>query len=216
MKRETLIRILIADDHNVVRVGLKQLFSQMGGVIVAAEAENGMQVLEILQQRSDFDLLLLDITLPDINGIDVIARIRNQNISLPILVFSMHNEPFIAKRAFQIGASGFITKGCSLEILMEAIFKCASGGRFIDPGLSEQIIFGKTVSGEEIPHDKLSEREFHILKLFAAGKTGNEIADILAISKKTVSTHKSHLMQKMNFQNIAELVLYALDYALIE
>lgn len=216
MKQERAIRILIADDHNVVRVGLKQLFSLMGGIVVAGEAENGMQVLEIIQQQTVFDLLLLDITMPDINGLDLIARIRALDIFIPILVFSMHNEPLIAKRVFQMGATGYITKGCTQEILMAAIRKVASGGRFVDPDLSEQMIFLKAASVEDVPHERLSERELHILKLFAVGKTGNEIAETLAISKKTVSTHKSHLMQKMNFQSIAELVIYALDYSLIE
>jgi DNA-binding NarL/FixJ family response regulator len=128
----------------------------------------------------------------------------------------MHNEPLIAKRALQRGAAGFVTKGCTQEILREAIHKVASGERFVDPELPEQIIFGKTDLSKEAPHDKLSERELHVLKLFAVGKTGNEIAKILSISKKTVSTHKSHLMAKMNFHNIAELVLYAVDYVLIE
>lgn len=216
MESEKAIRILIADDHNVVLVGLKQLFSLMGGIVVAGEAANGMQLLELLQQKTDFDLLLLDITMPDITGFDLIARVRARNSVLPILIFSMHNEPLMAKRGFQMGASGFISKGCSQEILMAAVRKVAAGGRFVDPEFSEQMIFGKASSAEEIPHDRLSERELHILKLFAVGKSGNEIAQLLSISKKTVSTHKSHLMRKMNFRNITELVLYALDYALIE
>lgn len=212
----TMIHILIADDHSVVRVGLKQLFSLMGDISVTGEAADGTEVLELLQQDCDFDLLLLDLTMPGISGIDLIARIRAKYKTLPILVFSMHNEPMIAKRTFQIGASGFITKGCAEETLIEAIRKVAAGGRFVDPGLAEQMIFDQPPTEKEAPHHKLSERELHILKLFAQGKTGNEIAEQLSISKKTVSTHKTNLMQKMNFSSIAELVLYAADYALIE
>jgi len=165
---------------------------------------------------NNFDLILLDLNLPDIDGFDLIARIHSQNRSLPILIFSMHNESLVVKRAFQVGASGFITKGCTQETLLTAIRKVASGGRFVEPALAEQMIFNESDTSKELPHDKLSERELHILKLFACGKTGNEIAQHLSISKKTVSTHKVRLMQKMNFQSIAELVLYAANYALID
>ncbi len=216
MKPDKLMRILIADDHAVVRVGLKQLFTLMSDITVAGEAANGMEVLELLQTDGNFDLLLLDLNMPDISGLDLIARIRAQFKTLPILVFSMHNESLVAKRALLAGASGFLTKGCTEATLMEALRKVVSGGRFIDPALAEKVIFEKMDIGEDIPHGKLSERELHILKLFAQGKTGNEIAETLSISKKTVSTHKAHLMRKMCFQNIAELVLYAADYALIE
>ena len=211
-----MINVLIADDHVVVRGGLKQLFTVMGDIAVAGEAVDGMELLEMLQQGNNFDLLLLDLTMPGISGINLITRIRAQSKSLPILVLSMHNELQVAKRVLQAGASGFITKGSAQETLVAAIRRVAAGGRFVDPVLAEQMMFEKPVPGEEVPHDRLSERELHILKLIAQGKTVNEIAEKLFISNKTVSTHKARLMQKMNFQSNAELVRYAADHSLVE
>jgi DNA-binding NarL/FixJ family response regulator len=211
-----MINVLIADDHVVVRGGLKQLFSLMGDITVAGEATDGMEVLEMLKHGSSFDLLLLDLTMPNISGVNLITRIRALNKSLPILVLSMHCELQVAKRVLQAGASGFITKGSPQETLVAAIRKVAAGGRFVDPVLSEQMMFEKPAPGEEVPHDRLSERELHILKLIAQGQTVNEIAEKLFISNKTVSTHKARLMQKMNFQSNAELVRYAADHALVE
>lgn len=208
-----MIRILIADDHSVVRIGLKQLFALMGDISVAGEAVNSKEVIEILQQSGDFDLLLMDLFMPGMNGFELIARIRTMNKSLPILVFSMHNDAAFAKRVFQMGGNGFISKGGDQDSLMDAIRKVASGDKFVDPTLIEQMIFEKPSAP---PHENLTDRELLILKMFARGKTGNEIAAELAISKKTVSTHKTNLMQKMNFDSLAELVLYAADYALID
>lgn len=208
--------ILIADDHSVVRFGLKRFFSFQTDINVKAEATSGAEVLEILRRDGNFDVLLLDLSMPDISGFELIARVRAWSKSLPILVFSIHNEPMIAKRAFQIGASGFITKGCAEEMLVDAVRKIAAGGRFVDPVLMEQLVFDLPPLEKDAPHYKLSERELLILKLFAQGKTGNEIATKLSISKKTVSTHKANLMQKMNFNSLADMVVYAADYALID
>lgn len=210
-----MIKVLIADDHIVVRSGLRQLFGLMGDIEVAGEATNGEEVLEALR-TGQFDLVLLDLTMPGLSGINLIGRIRAMNEQLPILVLSMHNELQIAKRVLQAGAAGFVTKGSGQDTLMSAIRKVATGGRFVDPGVAEQMMFEKPTQGEEVPHDRLSERELHILKLFATGRSVNEIADELFISNKTVSTHKSRLMQKLNLQSNAELVRYAADHGLIE
>lgn len=211
-----MIKVLIADDHDIVRGGLKQLFSLTGDIVVAGETTNGMEILEILQRVSNFDLLLLDLTMPGISGINLITRIRDVNKVLPILVLSMHHELQVAKRVLKAGASGFITKGSPQEILVAAIRKVAAGGRFIDPVLAEQMMFEKPAQVGQILHEKLSERELHVLKLIAQGITVNEIAEKLFISNKTVSTHKARLMQKMNFQSNAELVRYAADHGLVE
>lgn len=211
-----MINVLIADDHAVVRGGLKQLFSMMGDINIVGEAVDGKEVLEILQRVSNIDLLLLDLTMPGISGINLITRIRDMNKTLPILVLSMHHELQVAKRVLKAGASGFITKGSPQEILIAAIRKVAAGGRFVDPVLAEQMMFEKPAQGEEMPHEKLSERELHILNLIARGITINEIAEKLFISNKTVSTHKARLMQKMNLQSNAEVVRYAADHGLVE
>jgi DNA-binding NarL/FixJ family response regulator len=210
-----MIKVLIADDHAIVRSGLKQLFGLMGDINVGGEATNGEEVLEALQ-KGQFDLLLLDLTMPGLSGINLIGRIRTLHANLPILVLSMHNELQIAKRVLQAGAAGFVTKGSEQDILMTAIRKVATGGRFVDPTITEQMMFEKPVQGESAPHERLSERELHIMKLFAKGMGINEIAAELFISNKTVSTHKARLMQKMNFKSNSELVRYAVDHGLIE
>ncbi|HZW24870.1 MAG TPA: response regulator transcription factor [Gallionella sp.] len=210
-----MIRVFIADDHVVVRGGLKQLFALMGDIVIAGEAADGAELLEKLRHEQ-FDLLLLDLTMPGISGINLIGRVRAEHARLPILVLSMHNELQVAKRVLQAGAAGFVTKGSMQETLMDAVRRVAAGGRFIDPVIAEQMMFEKTVPGEVAAHERLSERELHILKLFAKGRGVNEIAAELFISNKTVSTHKARLMQKMNFQNNADLVRYAADHGLIE
>lgn len=209
-----MIRILIADDHAIVREGLKQLFALWADVSVAGEAVNGAQVLEAVRQN-EIDLLLLDMTMPGVSGVELIARVRAHSPSLPILVLSMHNEPQIARRALASGASGYLTKDSDPEMLMAAIRKVAGGGRFIDPELAESMVFDSGGNGERLPHELLSEREFHILRLLVQGRSINEIADELSISNKTVSTHKARLMQKLNFQNNAELVRYGIDHGLV-
>ena len=211
-----MIKVLIADDHVVVRGGLTQLFLLMGDITLAGEAVNGAEVMELLKKGTHCDLLLLDLTMPGISGVNLLAQIRALNKSLPILVLSMHNELQVAKRVLQAGAAGFITKGSPQEALIAAIRKVASGGRFIDPILAEQMMFEKSSPGEVAPHDRLSERELNILKHIASGKTVNEIADLLYISNKTVSTHKARLMEKMNIQSNAELVRYATEHELVE
>ena len=210
-----MIRVLIADDHVVVRSGLKQLFELMGDIVVAGEATNGDEVLEVLRQ-TEFDLILLDLTMPGLSGVNLITRIHALYEKVPVLVLSMHNELHIAKRVLQAGASGYVTKGSEQDTLMAAIRKVAAGGRYIDPCVAEQMMFEKPLAREALPHERLSERELHIMKLIAMGKSINDIADELFISNKTVSTHKARLMQKLNFLSNAELVRYAADNGLVE
>jgi DNA-binding NarL/FixJ family response regulator len=187
----------------------------MGDIVVAGEAADGAELLERLRQE-EFDLLLLDLTMPGLSGVNLIGRVRADHPKLPILVLSMHNELQVAKRVLQAGAAGYVTKGSMQETLIDAVRRVAAGGRFVDPLIAEQMMFEKSVPGEIAPHERLSERELHILKLFAKGRGVNEIAQELFISNKTVSTHKARLMQKLNFQNNAELVRYAADHGLIE
>ena len=210
-----MIKVLIADDHVVVRNGLRQLFGLMGDIAVAGEATNGEEVLEALN-HGPFDLLLLDLTMPGLSGINLIQRVRALDAKLPILVLSMHDELLIAKRVLTAGASGFITKGSAQDTLIAAIRKVAAGGRFVDHAVSDQMMFEKPASSESVPHERLSERELHVMKLYAKGWGVNEIAAELYISNKTVSSHKARVMQKMNFQSNAELVRYAADHGLVE
>lgn len=209
-----MIRLLIADDHAIVRGGLKQLFALTPDIEAAGEAVNGGEVLDRLRTGA-FDLLLLDMTMPGISGIDLIARIRAHHAALPILVLSMHNEPQVAARVLKAGASGYITKDSDPENLLVAIRRVADGGRYIDPVLAEALAFDAMQPEQRSPHARLSNREFEVFLLLAAGKGINDIADQLAISNKTVSTHKVRLMEKMNFASTADLVRYAVENGLV-
>ena len=210
-----MIRILIADDHAIVRGGLKQLFAMVKDIDVAGEAINGMQAIDFLR-RTPVDLVLLDLTMPGISGIDLITRLRGLFPDLPILVLSMRNEPQVVRQVLKAGASGYLTKDSEPEMLVVAIRKVATGGRFIDPTVAEHLVFYVDQSGVAPLNEKLSGRETKILTLLARGRSVNDIAADLMISNKTVSSHKAHLMQKMNFMNNAELVRYAIMHGLVE
>jgi len=210
----SMIRLLIADDHALMREGMKQIFTLYQDVEVTCEAINGGQVMEYLR-REQVDIAMLDMSMPGVSGVDLIAWTRQHYPHLPILVVSMHNEPQVAMRALKAGANGYLTKDNDPETLIAAIRKVAAGGQFIDPKLAEQVVFKGRVS-PRTSHLQLSEREIHILRLLARGFSINKIADELVISNKTVSTHKSRLMQKMAFDSNAELVRYAVAQGLVE
>ena len=203
-----MTRIMIADDHTIMRNGLKQLIEFDNRLQVVAEAENGGQVLESLR-NVEVDLVLLDMSMPGISGEDLIARIHGHYAKLPILVLSMHNEPQIAQRALRAGASGYLTKDHNAETLLAAINKVAGGGRYLDPRIAEQLAFANS-EPRDSGLDSLSDREFQILRLLADGLGVNQIAERLAISNKTVSTHKTRLMEKMGFSCNADIIRFAM------
>lgn len=209
-----MIRLLIADDHAIVREGLKKIFALSLDIELAAEAVDGAGVIQHLRSATDFDLLLLDMTMPGVDGIGLIGHIKACRAALPILVLSMHNESQIAFYAIKAGAAGYITKDSDPEILLEAIRKVAGGGRYIDPILAERLAFDAALPAQRAPHALLSDREFEVFRLLVAGKRVHEIAGLLAISNKTVSTHKLHLMRKMKVSNSADLVYYAIQHNL--
>ncbi len=202
-----MIRILLCDDHALVREGLKQLFSLTSDIVVAAEAANGIQVLDALR-RDRFDLVLLDMTMPGVSGPELITRILNLDFHPPILILSMHNEPQIARRALAAGAAGYLTKDNNPDVLLAAVRKVAGGGRYLDPPLAEAMVFESTAPS----HETLSERELQVFALLARGLGVNDIAARLSISNKTVSTHKARLMEKMGFTCNADLVRYAVSH----
>lgn len=210
-----MIKVLIADDHGIVRNGLKLLLGTMEGIEAAGEARSGDEVLEALR-HGHFDLILLDLTMPGMSGVQLIHRILATDTGARILVLSMHDDPLIAKRVLRMGASGFVTKGSRQETLLYAIHKVASGGRFLDPAIAEQMLFERPEVPANQPHAILSEREYQIMRLFAQGRGIKEIAEELFISPKTVSTHKARMMRKMNFQHDTEIVRYAIDRELID
>jgi DNA-binding NarL/FixJ family response regulator len=207
-----MIRILIADDHAIVRGGLKQIIATTTDIVVAGEAAQGAEAIEKLR-TCQVDLLLLDMTMPGISGVDLIRRVRTEQPVLPILVLSIHNEAQVVARAVRAGATGYVTKDSDPDIILAAIRKLSGGGRFIDPKLIDVMVFD-THSSAAAPHEILSDREFQVLHLLAAGKSINAIAEVLVLSAKTISTHKMRLMQKLGIENNAELIRYAIKHGL--
>lgn len=207
-----MINILIADDHAIVRGGLKQIIATTADIAITAEAAQGSEVIEKVR-NCRVDLLVLDMTMPGISGVDLIRRVRAEQPALPILVLSIHNEAQVVSRALRAGATGYVTKDSDPEVLLAAIRKLAAGGRFIDPKLVDAIIF-EAHSGDAPPHETLTDREFQVLQMLTSGKSINDIAETLALSAKTISTHKMRLMQKLGLGNNAELIRYAIRHGL--
>lgn len=208
-----MIRIIIADDHAMVRGGLKQIIATTSDIQVMGEATQGEEVLDLLR-HTPFDLLLLDMTMPGLSGVELIRRVHQEKPALPILVLSMHNEAQVVARAVKAGASGYVTKDSEPEILLLAIRKVAAGGKYIDPALVDTMVFDGR-DRDSLPHDRLSEREVQILKMITAGNALGDIADQLHVSPKTISTHKMRLMQKLGVENNADLIRYATRHGLV-
>ena len=208
-----LIRLLIADDHALMREGLKQLFVLASDLQVVGEAMSGSEVLESLR-REAVDILLLDMTMPGLSGEDLIARIRAHYPNLCILTLSMHNEVMMAQRALKAGANGYLCKDSDPKMLLAAIRRVVSGGQFLDPVIAEKMAFDACGLGNQAQHEALSDRESQILRMLANGRCVNDIAAELFISNKTVSTHKARMMEKMGFQNTADIVRYAISNGL--
>jgi DNA-binding NarL/FixJ family response regulator len=209
-----MIRLLIADDHNLVRDGLKQIVASASDITVAAEAASGDQVLERIKAQ-DFDLVLLDMSMPGLAGINLIKRLKTERPKLRILVLSMHGEQQYAARALKAGASGYLTKDSASEQLLGAIRKVAAGGVHISDAAAASLI-GDRSDADSTPHTLLSDREFEVFRLLAAGKGPGEIADQLHLSIKTVSTHKARIFEKMHLNSTADLVRYALEQGLLD
>ncbi len=209
-----MIRIQIADDHAIVRHGLKQILALSPEIALVGEASHGEALLDSLRQ-TPCDLVLLDMSMPGLSGVELIERLHAEHPGLPILILSMHIEAQIASRALKAGASGYLTKDSEAPVLMEAIRKVASGGKFVDPVLVESFVFSPE-SVEPPLHETLSDRELQVFSMLASGKTVSEIADELYLSVKTVSTHKSRLMDKMGLHSHTDLIRYAIRQRLIE
>ncbi|MBZ0126983.1 MAG: DNA-binding response regulator [Rhodocyclales bacterium] len=209
-----MIRILIADDHAIVRGGLKQIIATTTDIVAAGEATHGAEVIDKVRQ-ADLDLLLLDMTMPGLSGVDLVRRVRGDKPDLPILVLSMHNEGQVVSRALRAGAAGYVTKDSDPAILLSAIRKVAAGGRFIDPALVDAIVF-EVGDSDKAPHECLSDREFQVLQKIVGGEAIGEIGASLNLSAKTISTHKMRLMQKLGVDNNADLIRYAIRHGLAQ
>jgi DNA-binding NarL/FixJ family response regulator len=202
-----MIRILIADDHAIVRAGLKQLVAEHPTYRVDAEAETGPEALHILRSQP-IDMVLLDISMPGRGGLEVLTEIKKEFPRLPVLILSMHPEEQYALRALKGGASGYITKDRAPDELISAIKKVAGGGKYITRSLAEQFL--DLLGAEEVqPHTTLSDREFQVFRLIASGKTAGEIAKELSLSVKTISTYRSRILEKLRLKNNAQIIHYA-------
>jgi DNA-binding NarL/FixJ family response regulator len=208
-----MIRVVIADDHQILREGLKQLLLAAGDLDVIGEAGDGFQVLERVR-AIDFDVLLLDMSMPGKSGVELIRQVKTEKPRLRILVLSMHEEHQYAVRAIRAGASGYLTKESAAQALVAAIRKVASGGAYISAEVAERLAQDAMPNAEGPPHRTLSDREYQVFLLLVNGRTVTEIAAELHLSAKTVSTHKARLMEKLGVENNAELIHYAVRHRL--
>ena len=210
-----MIRVLLADDHNIVRAGVREILSDTTDIEVAGEAMNGHEVMALVRSR-EFDVAVLDMSMPGRSGIDLIRQVKAERPRLKVLVLSMHSEEQYAVRALKAGASGYLTKESVADALVAAIRRVAGGGAYVSPETAERLALGVNENATAAPHTTLSDREFEVFRMIAQGKSVTEIADALVLSVKTVSTHKTRIMQKMNLTNPAELIRYALDHDLLD
>ena len=210
-----MIRIVLADDHTIVREGLKQLLQAADGLEIVGEARDGHEAMKAVREL-DFDLLLLDMSMPGKSGIELIKQVRAEKPKLRILILSMHEERQYAIRAIRAGASGYLTKESASRQLVEAIRKVASGGAFISAEVAEQLALGAMPDAKGALHESLSDREFQVFRMLAEGKSVSDIAERLHLSVKTVSTHKANILQKMQMETVGDLIRYALAHRLVE
>lgn len=209
-----MIRILVADDHAVVREGVKQILAEVKDMVVKDEAENGANTLEKVMQN-DYDLVLLDISMPGRSGLEILEDIKNRRPRLPVLILSMHPEEQYAIRALRAGASGYLTKASAPQELIGAIRKVAGGGKYVTASLAEKLADELEIDTEKLPHERLSNREHQVMLMLAEGKSVSDIADELCLSVKTISTYRTRIMAKMGMKKNAELTLYAVRNKLI-
>ena len=208
------MKILLTDDHAVVRHGLKQILADEFKRATFGEARNAQEALNKIW-KEDWDVVVLDITMPGRSGLDVLREIKKSRPRLPVLVLSMHPEGQFAVRVLKRGAAGYMTKESAPEELVGAIKKVLAGGRYVSPSLAEKL--ATYVSGDsKPPQEKLSDREFQVLRLIASGKMVSEIAKELSLSVKTISTYRSQILEKMGIKNNAELMHYAIQHELVE
>jgi len=209
------LKVLLADDHAIIRDGLKQILADTDDLVVAGEAANGVDVMQKVRER-DWDVLVLDISMPGRNGLELIRLAKEERPELPILVLSMHQEEQYAVRALKAGAQGYITKESDSELLVAAIRRVAKGGVHISDKVAELMVRGIRPTDRPQPHNLLSDREYQVFNMLVMGRSLTEIGAELSLSVKTISTHKTHILQKMNLASAAELIRYAVAHNLAD
>jgi two-component system invasion response regulator UvrY len=208
------LKVLIADDHAIVRRGLREILEDTPDIVVGGEASNGREVLEKLGGES-WDVLVLDITMPGRSGLDILKDIKQIKPGLPVLILSMHAEEQFATRVIKSGAAGYMNKESAPDELVKAIRKVYSGGKYVSPAQAERMVEELTGDSGKQPHELLSDREYEILCLIASGKTPTQIAKQLSLSVKTVSTYRARILEKMRLTTSAELTHYAIKNNLV-
>lgn len=209
-----MIRVLIADDHAVVREGLKQIVTENADMTVAGEVSNGHEVLEFARKQA-CDLVLLDLAMPGKDGLDTLKELKLVRPHLPVLILSVYPEEQYAVRLLRAGAAGYLTKESAPEELVAAIRKVSRGGRYVSESLAEQLALVLGTDTSRPPHEALSDREFRVMLMLASGKTVGEVAEELCLSVKTISTYRSRALHKMNMRNNAEFSFYAVKHGLL-
>jgi two-component system invasion response regulator UvrY len=210
-----MIRILTVDDHAIVRNGVKNLFAGRSETATFGEASNAQEAIKLVRDQ-DWDVVVMDITLGDRSGIEVMKELKAIRPNLPVLILSMHSEAQFARRAFKAGAAGYITKDSLPDELATAINKVAQGGKYVSSTLAEMLVMGIDRGIDREPHEGLSDREFEIMCLIASGKTVTEIAELLSRSVKTISTYRARILEKMGMRTNAEITHYVIQNKLVE
>ena len=209
------LRLLLVDDHPVVRQGLRMMLLEAGGINVVAEAPDAVAAMAVVR-REPLDLVLSDLSLPGKTGLDLLKMIKAEQPQLPVLMLSMHAEEIFALRALKLGAAGYLMKDVDLPTLAEAIHRAASGGKYISQGIAERLANQIAVDGKGAPHERLSQREFEVFRLIAAGKSLTEIGVGLHVSVKTISGYRARILEKTGFSTNSDFTRYALEHQLID
>lgn len=207
-------KILIVDDHEVVRAGIRKIIEEQLGPITFGEASTVPEALRLVREE-DWDAVILDLSLGDRSGLEVLTELRQFRPRLPVLILSLHSEEQYARRAFKVGASGYITKDSLRTELIKAINKVIGGGVYVSPALAERLVIDLGSGADCAPHEALSNREFEVMRLIASGKTVGEIAEMLSLSDRTISTYRARILEKMRMKTSAELTHYAIQNKLV-
>jgi DNA-binding NarL/FixJ family response regulator len=208
------INVLIADDHAIVRQGLRQILSETEDLVVAGEADDGVEALQLARQQ-EWNVFLLDVSMPNRNGIDTLKQLKKEFPKLPVLILSMHPEEQYAVRALKAGASGYLTKQSAPEQLVTAIRQVARGKKYVSPTVAMQLADAIANDTEQPAHELLSDREYEVLKLIAAGKTLTQVADELNLAVATISTFRARILTKLGLSSTAEMIRYGLEHGLV-